>query len=378
MLTKFDDSPIHQTPEPLAVVGTSDRNAYDRYWFNGYQDDGEFYFGIGAAVYPNLGIMDCGLSIVHDGEQNSFHGSRRAPDERSEIEVGPFKIEIIEPMMSLRVTLDDNESGITADLLWIPRTASFAEEMQRSKRTPTSAPRHMEATRFNQFGNWQGEIRYKGKTVTIDPTRVFGTKDRSWGTRPVGDPAPPGAPPTELPAINFLWFPLHWKDRCTHAGMFENEHGVTWHWDGMIMPTYDTPAGIPGVEDPNMETLAGVDHKIHEFYPGTRRARLSQVTLKHLNGDITEIELESLLVYRMKGIGYTHPEWGHGKWKGELAVGSSSWTIDECDNMEMDNQHIQSVMKATCGDETGIGVMEQIHIGPSRRYGFKEFLDPAT
>jgi hypothetical protein len=44
----------------------------------------------------------------------------------------------------------------------------------------------------------------------------------------------------------------------------------------------------------------------------------------------------------------------------------------------MENQHIQSVMKATCGDETGIGVMEQIHIGPSRRYGFKEFLDPAT
>ena len=69
MLTKFDDYPIHQTPEPLAVVATSDRHAYDRYWFNGYQDDGAFYFGIGAAVYPNLGIVDCGLSIVHDGEQ---------------------------------------------------------------------------------------------------------------------------------------------------------------------------------------------------------------------------------------------------------------------------------------------------------------------
>ena len=47
------------------------------------------------------------------------------------MECGPFKIEIIEPMMSLRVTLDDNESGVSADLLWIPRTASFAEEHQR-------------------------------------------------------------------------------------------------------------------------------------------------------------------------------------------------------------------------------------------------------
>jgi len=32
MLTKFDDYPIHQTSEPLAVVATSDRHAYDRYW----------------------------------------------------------------------------------------------------------------------------------------------------------------------------------------------------------------------------------------------------------------------------------------------------------------------------------------------------------
>jgi len=382
MLTKLDDYPIHQTPEPLAIPATSDRHAYDRYWFNGYQDDGEFYFGIGAAVYPNLGILDCGLSIVHDGEQHSFHGSRRAPEERSLVEVGPFKIEIIEPMMSLRVTLDDNETGIAADLLWIPRTASFAEEFQRSKRTPQSAGRHMEATRFNQFGCWQGEIRYAGKTVNIDPARVFGTKDRSWGIRPVGDPAPPGAPPTVAPAINFLWFPLHWKDRCTHAGMFENEHGVCWHWDGMIMPTYDSPDQIPGVEDPRMEALAGVGHAIHEFYPGTRRARTAQVSLKHLDGSQTDIELESLLVYRMKGIGYSHPEWGHGKWKGELAIGGESWKIEDCDNMEIPNQHIQSVVKAKLetadGVEEGVGVMEQIHMGPSKRYGFKDFLDPAT
>jgi hypothetical protein len=382
MLTKFDDYPIHQTSEPLAVVATSDRHSYDRYWFNGYQDDGEFYFGIGAAVYPNLGILDCGLSIVHDGEQHSFHGSRRAPKERSEVEVGPFKIEIIEPMMSLRVTLDDNETGISADLLWIPRTASFAEEFQRSKRSPEGAGRHMEATRFNQFGNWQGQIRYAGKTVEIDPKRVFGTKDRSWGIRPVGDPAPPGAPSLQAPAINFLWFPIHWKNRCTHAGIFENEHGVCWHWDGMIMPTYDQPADIPGVEDPKMEVLAGVDHAIHEFYPGTRRARRAEVSLKHLDGSRTEIQVESLLVYRMKGIGYSHPEWGHGQWKGELAIGGDSWRIDDCDNMDLPNQHIQSVVKATVsgpdGEEEGVGVMEQIHIGPSKRYGFKEFLDPAT
>ena len=181
-----------------------------------------------------------------------------------------------------------------------------------------------------------------------------------------------------MPAINFTWFPIHWEDRCTHAGMFENQYGVCWHWDGMIMPTYDSPDDIPGVEDPKMEPLAGVEHTIHEFYPGTRRARLAQVSLKHLDGKTTEIELESLLVYRMKGIGYSHPEWGHGRWKGELAIGSDSWKIEDCDDMDLPNQHIQSVVRATLGDQVGIGVMEQIHIGPSTKYGFKEFLDPAS
>ena len=52
MLSKFDDYPIHQTSLPIAQPATGDRNAYDRYWFNGYQDDGEFYFGIGARAVP--------------------------------------------------------------------------------------------------------------------------------------------------------------------------------------------------------------------------------------------------------------------------------------------------------------------------------------
>ena len=37
-LTKGDDFPIHQTAEPVAYSGT-DRNFYDRYFFNGYHPE---------------------------------------------------------------------------------------------------------------------------------------------------------------------------------------------------------------------------------------------------------------------------------------------------------------------------------------------------
>ena len=38
MLSRHDDFPIHQTPEPLAHTSTGDRNFYDRYWLGGFQD----------------------------------------------------------------------------------------------------------------------------------------------------------------------------------------------------------------------------------------------------------------------------------------------------------------------------------------------------
>ncbi len=371
MLSKMDDYPIHQTSEPLAHPATSDRHVYDRYWFNGYQDDGAFYFGIGAALYPNLGIMDCAFSIVIDGQQHAFHGSRRAPVEPTDLSVGPWRLDIQEPMKRLKVTLDDNETGISAELQWIPRTANIEEGHQLARRRVG----RMEATRFNQFGHWEGEIRVAGRSVKIDPTRVHGTKDRSWGIRPVGDRAPVGAPPTEPGGIFFLWAPLHWEDRCTHMGVFENEYGVPWHFDGMICPVYDDPDAIPGTEDPATQFLANGEHRL-TFVPGTRRARHAELTLVDMRGEREDISLDPVLVFRMKGIGYLHPEWGHGVWKGELAIGGESWKVDDVDENALENVHIQQVVMARSGDRKGIGVLEQIHLGPHARYGFSGLLDP--
>jgi len=373
MLSRFDDYPIHQTPEPVAQVATSDRNAYDRYWFNGYSDDGEFYFGVGMAIYPNLRILDCGFSIVRAGEQHAFHASRRAPKDPSETQVGPFRIEVVEPMKRLRVVIDDNDTGIAVDLEFSARTACIEEGRQTLRRDGKAM---MDATRFTQMGRWQGEIHYAGKTVQIDPARVYGTKDRSWGIRPVGASDPGGAPPTDLPQIFFLWAPLQFKDRCTHALVFEDARGRAWCQEAMILPSYGSPAEIPGPEDPRTERFPRVEHKI-DYVPGTRRAKSAEIALVGWAGERKVIQLEPLLCFRMKGIGYTHPTWGHGQWKGELAVAGESWRTANLDEMAIENQHIQQVMRVTMDGEQGIGVMEQLAFGPYPRYGFNEFLDPA-
>src|SRR5258707_1007789 len=94
MLTRFDDFPIHQTPEPIAHPASTDRNVYDRYWFNGYSADGNLYFGIAFGLYPNRSVMDCAFSVVVNGVQRSFYASRRAPWERDELQIGPLRIEV--------------------------------------------------------------------------------------------------------------------------------------------------------------------------------------------------------------------------------------------------------------------------------------------
>jgi hypothetical protein len=376
MLTKFDDYPIHQIPQPIAEPLSGDRHVYDRYWFNGYQDDGEFYFGIGSAIYPNLGILDCGLSIVRGGEQHAFHGSCRAPREPTDVRCGPFRIDVLEPMKRVRVTLESNETGIQGELTFTARTACVEEGRQ----TMRSGPRLiMDVTRFAQFGRWSGELRYAGNTVKIDPKRVYGTKDRSWGVRPLGPPDPGVAPqPFGDFQVFFLWAPIHWQDRCTHFGVFEDRYGRMTHWDGAILPVYDrSPDDIPGTMDDAVEPLGGVDHTIR-YILGTRRAGSATIGLIRRTGEREEIALEPLICFRLKGIGYMHPEWGHGHWKGELAIGGESWRSDDLDPMAFENQHVQQVVRATSGSGAkGVGVLEQICFGPHARYGFKELLDPA-
>jgi hypothetical protein len=373
MLSKFDDYPIHQTPEPIAVPATTDRNAYDRFWFNGYAGDGEFYFGIGAALYPNLGIMDCGFSIVRDGEQHAFHASRRAPLDPGETVVGPFRIEVVEPMRAIRVVLDRNETGISCDLRFIARTACVEEGRQIARR---GGRIFMDATRFAQYGRWQGVIQYDGKTLQVDAARVYGTKDRSWGIRPVGEPDSGGAPLYELPQFFFLWSPIHWRDRCTHFGIFEDADGRPWHFDGAVMPAYESAAEIPAVEDPATRKMVAGEHRL-TYVPGTRRAKSAVIAMTDRAGERMEITLDPLLCFQMKGIGYTHPQWGHGWWKGELAIGGESWKSADLDPLAFENLHVQQVMRARMKGEEGVGVLEQFCIGPYGPYGFEEVLDGA-
>lgn len=373
MLSKFDDYPIHQSPEPIKHSASSDRFTYDRYWYNGHTGDGELYFGIGMGRYPNLGILDCGFSVVYDGVQYAFHGSRRAPDEPTDTSVGPFQIQILEPMGRHRVLLEANETGIECDLTFTPRTGVMEENRQTLRNERHIA---MDVTRMDQFGFWQGTIRCGDKKIVVDGSKTYGLKDRSWGIRPVGAPYTGDAPIPKYTALHFMWLPIHWEEQCSLAGLFEDDSGHQWHNDQGFLPNY-TPGEVPCVNDDKAKTWQGeVKHDI-KMKTGTRQMEYAIFTMQDKSGEAFEISIEPLLVFRMKGIGYQHPEWPHGAWKGELEIGGESWKCNEIDPLVYENIHIQQVVKATSGNNIGYGVLEQVHVGPYKPYNFEDWFDGA-
>ncbi|MBO6542808.1 MAG: hypothetical protein JJ965_06605 [Alphaproteobacteria bacterium] len=373
MLNKLDDYPIHQTPEPIAHPATSDRNVYDRTWFNGYTNDGSYYFGIGMAIYPHRGILDCAFSVVEQGgRQHCFYGSRRAPLERTDMSVGPFRIEIIEPMKRVRVVLEDNKSGVSCDLTFSARTASIQEGRQTLW---SGARRVMDATRFDQFGRWNGVVRHPDGEIKVSDDMCFGTKDRSWGVRRVGEPETGGAP--VMPGgIFFLWAPLVWDDHISHAIFFDGPKGEALVREGIVAPLYKSEADVPGVEDGRDQRMATARHRV-TYVPGTRLASSAEIDLVDHDGQTRTIELEPVLKFQMKGLGYTHPEWGQGMWKGELETGGESFDPRQVDPLQPENIHVQQVVRANDGARQGIGVLEQICIGPYAPSGFADYFDGA-
>ena len=368
MLNRLDDYPIHQAPVPVAQPASSDPNVYDRYFFNGYTRAGDLFFAAALGLYPNRRVMDASFSVVLDGTQYSLHASRLAPGERTETEVGPIRVEVEDPMRVLRLEVADNEHGIAAELVF----TAHCDAIEEPRVTRVQDGRvFMDSTRFTQFGSWSGHIELKGRRIDVDDDIVLGCRDRSWGIRPVGE-RPPEAAPGPAPQVYWVWAPIHFGDRCTLLGTFQDGSGRAWHEHAAMTPTWASQVNANLAARVEAQPLDAPRHVI-EFEPGTRRSLSARLGFE--GGE--EIVLEPILTFQMLGIGYLSPEWGHGIWKGELAVGAEQWELAKLEPLDPRHIHVQQLVRARWGDREGVGVLEQLILGPHEPSGFTGLFDGA-
>ena len=365
MLSTFDDYPIHPSSAPIAETASSDVNHYDRYFFNGYTDDANVFFAAALGLYPNRHVADASFSVVLNGrDQISLHASCRAPHDRALANtVGPIEVRVVEPMRQHRLLVDSPEHGLRADLTMTARSGPVEEPHFLVKAGQRIV---FDYTRLTQFGRWSGWIEVDGRRIEISASNTTGSRDRSWGVRPVGPAQDVGAPSGDR-QFYWLWAPVNFESYATHFDVNEFSDGTRWHQTGFVVPDGDEPA----IDMPQVHYRGSVR-------PGTRWMQTFELQLGDAQGSTRTVVFEPLFEFHMLGIGYGHPEWGHGHWKGELAVGGERWTLPVASPCDPRYLHIQAVCRVTSGADTGIGILEQLIIGPHTPMGLEGIINPKS
>lgn len=348
MITAGDDYPLHQTPRPVRHAGVG-RNFYDRFFFNGYSPDGDVFFAAALGVYPGRDIMDGAFAAVVDGVQHNVRASRLLGDDRLDTRVGPIRVTVDEPLRRLSVDVHDPESGVRASLTFTGRTPPLEE-----------APYLWEAdghtifdfTRLTQPATWTGWISLPG-SPDIEVAGWWGTRDRSWGYRPIGerDQGVPG----RFRGFYWLWAPLNFEDGFGLFAVTEHPDGRRWHsdavWDGEPVESSYTVT----------------------WKSGTRHAAAASITLGPHS-----FELEPVMQFSMQGIGYTHPTWGHAMYVGDDVRAYEAFPLADIDETAPFQQHIQALCRVRRDDGAeGMGILEQLVFGPHAPSGFNDLLDMA-
>lgn len=354
VLTSFDDFPIHQASVPVAHTATADANHYDRYFFNGYRRHDGLYFAAAMGLYPNRHVADAAFCVVRHGVQTSvFRSQRAALDRAAATDLGAVRVEVVVPLQTLRIVVEAPEQGIRADVTFDGRSPAIEEPhfFQRA-----GVKTFFDYTRLTQFGSWSGWIELDGERIDVTPTEFWGSRDRSWGIRPIGEPAPSGAP-VAAPQFFWLWAPVNFPSCSTHFDVNDFGDGRRWHETGTI-----APVGAP------TEMMRTVDWRI-TWRSGTRYASSFEYELVAWDGAVTTVRLRPRFEFMMRGIGYGHPEFGHGYWKGESATGGERLTVPVDDPLTREHVHVQAFCDATLvrpdgSTEEGCGILEQLAIGP--------------
>jgi len=305
-LSPLDDYPVHQIAQPIRHLATSDRNFYDRYYFNCHSGTDELMLIIGLGQYPNLGVTDAFALARHGDTHRVVRASRELGTDRMDTSVGPFRVEVIEGLRRLRVVLEPNEHGLEFDLSWegvIPAQAEPRHYMRMQDRVI------FDSFRLAQTGRWTGRVRSGDQEFNITPDRWQGSRDRSWGVRPVGESEPPGIQARNPPQFYWMYAPMQFDDFSILTIVQEDAAGTRILEEAVRV--WPEAAGRPPQH-------LGRPEYGPQYVPGTREVQTATVTFSPPGGEALQVTIRPVHpVWLMAGTGYgLEPDWKHGMYQG--------------------------------------------------------------
>ena len=366
-ISPMDEYLAHQTSDTFDYVFTSDRNFYDRYYFNMHNSSDDFFMVAGMGQYPNLGVTDAFVAISHGSNQYVIRASRALGHDRLDTKVGPFTIEVIEGLRSLRIQCDENEWGLSFDVRFDGSVPALEEPKTFIR---NRARVMMDVSRYAQVGNYSGTVEVAGQRYEVTPDVWKGARDRSWGVRPVGEREAPGIGIEDLVqgkhGFYHNWIPLQ-LDR----GMFK----VMYDADYAGNPTVEEASFVPAFGMPGEIQKFGTPEIEIEYISGTREMKSARTILRSEGGeDISITSLPRRTVYLAGGTGYLPSEdWGHGFYKGPSVV--EGLTFDMSTQQKRSQYAVLNETLCRFELDTGevsYGMHENMCIGIYRPHGFDE------
>lgn len=366
-LSPMDELLAHQTPETFDQVSTSDRNFYDRYYFNLHPHSGDLFLVFSMGQYPNLGTTDAFVCIVYKGRQTVLRCSRELGSNRMDTQVGPFGVEVIESLKSLRISCDDNEHDISFDLTFEGTGPAVEEPRTLIRKGPRIT---MDTSRYTQLGRWEGEIRLKGETIAVDYDEYLGVRDHSWGVRPVGESEPLGIHINEyIDNYGFfhLWAPMQFNDYQFKVFIEEDADGTILVEECVKIDSFDKGGAVHQLGKPR--------HAI-TYKSGTRELESAELHFDDENGQPVSVKAQALTcAYLAAGTGYfPKPDWTHGQYHGKFKLEAVEFDVStEEARKELGPLYETIVRFETNSGEVTYGMFENLSIGNHAPYGFDSF-----
>ena len=355
-VSSFDDYPVHQSSNWIAHVATSDRNFYDRYYFNAFDTGGDFIAVVGLGQYPNLGTTDAFVTVRVGDEQHMVRSSQPLGD-RADTSVGPLRVEVIEPLKKLRFVCEPTEHDVAMDLTWegfgpaVPEPNQFIRAGTRIT---------FDTQRLAQMGSWTGTLEVAGQALNVDPATTWGSRDRSWGVRPVGEQEPKGIYADTVRAGGmWSYFPMRFDDHCIYYICSEGA-------DGSRSLEQSERVWLDG----RVEQLGRTEHD-HHFSKDVPRL-LDHSTISFPDGGF-EIECQSLLVnYLCVGTGYgLEEDWRHGMYQGpDLVVNGIVYKVPEIAQLGSYGV-VDHAGRFSYDGNVGYGLYEHAFSGAMPKYGLE-------
>ncbi len=366
MIGPLDEYPLHQAPLPVAWAASSDRNFYDRCYLNAHDRTGDIFVITGAGYYPNLGTKAAFVLVRRGDEQTVVRLGDAIDADRLNQRVGPYRIEVVEPLKRLRVVLEETE-GVAMDLTW---EGSFDVLQEQPHIMRTGGRITLDAQRFAQVGTWTGSITVDGEEISVTPDRGVGTRDRSWGIRPVGEPEPAGRPAD--PPFEGMWW--------TYVPVRFDEFAI-------VLIMQEQPDGFRTLndctriwKDGRVEQL-GWPHVQVRYAPGTRTPTGASIDCTTPDRKAVRLEVESLLAVPLHvGAGYGgDPDWSHGMWKGPGFAERATYDLtDPGIAGRFMFGVVDHVARVTCDGVEGWGLFEHAAMGRHDPSGFPDWFAVAS